>query len=74
MRTAGFPCRLLGCDQIFQVADQNSMPELLAASAARSAHEVSDHDYHHVKLADVSWRTTYRIKKPRAAGPAHGRP
>jgi hypothetical protein len=74
MRTAGFPCRLLGCDQVFQVADQNSMAELHAASAARSEHEVKDHAYHHVKLSDGSWRTPYQIRKPRPAGPAQGRP
>jgi hypothetical protein len=37
---------------VFQVVDQNSMTALAAASAARTTHEVTDHDYHHVRLAD----------------------
>ena len=52
MRTGGFPCRLAGCDRSFQVLDQKSMESLTAASAARSVHEIADHDYHHQKLAD----------------------
>ncbi len=53
VRTAGFPCRVLGCERAFQVLDQRSMDSLNAASAARSEHEVTDHDYHHVRLADA---------------------
>ncbi len=52
MRSAGFPCRVAGCDRAFQVADQTSMDDLKAASAARTAHEQQDHDYHHVPLAE----------------------
>ena len=75
MRTAGFPCRLLGCGEVFRVADQNSMSELHAASAARSAHEVSQHDYHHVQLSEGVWRTPYQVKRPKpGAGPAQERP
>jgi hypothetical protein len=76
MRTSGFPCRLLGCDQVFHVADQNSMAELHTASAARSAHEVSAHGYHHVQLTDAPWRSPYQGKKPRPiadAGPSERR-
>ncbi len=53
MRTGGFPCRLVGCLRSFAVADQTSMDALRAASAARSAHEIADHDYHHVVLGDT---------------------
>jgi hypothetical protein len=52
MRSAGFPCRQAGCDRAFQVADQTSMAALQAASAARTAHEVNDHNYHHVSLGE----------------------
>jgi len=68
MRTAGFPCRLLGCGEVFTVADQNSMEALHAASALRTEHEERAHDYHHVKLANESWRTPYqRTTKPKRA-------
>lgn len=63
MRTAGFPCRLLGCDEVFQVQDQNSMDALHAASAVRTAHEESAHDYHHVKLSTDAFRTPYMGRK-----------
>ena len=52
MRVGGFPCRLAGCLRAFQVQDQRSMASLHAASAERTAHELSAHDYHHVALAD----------------------
>lgn len=52
MRSAGFPCRLVGCDRAFAVSDQTSMEALKAASAARTAHEIQDHGYHHVRLSD----------------------
>lgn len=68
MRTAGFPCRLLGCDRAFQVVDQKSMDALKAASAARSDHEVSAHGYHHVSIANepsykAFQRTTQKPEK-----------
>ena len=64
MRTAGFPCRLLGCDRAFQVVDQRSMTALAAASAARTEHEVSVHDYHHVRIADeLSYKAFQRTKQ-----------
>ncbi len=47
MRSAGFPCRYAGCDVCFSVSDQRSMDSLMAASAARTAHESAAHDYHH---------------------------
>jgi hypothetical protein len=53
MRSAGFPCRIVGCERAFQVTDQTSMDALKAASALRTAHEVEDHNYHHVPLSDV---------------------
>jgi hypothetical protein len=69
MRTAGFPCRRLGCDRAFQVVDQKSMSALTAASAARSAHEVSAHDYHHVRIPDApSYSAYHRTTKRPAAG------
>jgi len=52
MRSGGFPCRFGGCDECFTVADQTSMPALLAASALRSQHEVSVHNYTHVQLEE----------------------
>jgi hypothetical protein len=52
MRTGGFPCRLIGCTESFQVRDQKSMVSLQQASAARTDHEVASHDYHHVRLPD----------------------
>jgi uncharacterized protein YcbX len=69
MRTAGFPCRLLGCDRAFQVVDQKSMSALTAASAARSAHEVSAHDYHHVRNPDEPSYSAYArtTQRPAAA-------
>ncbi len=67
MRSAGFPCRWVGCDQAFQVADQSSMESLRRASDARSAHEVADHDYHHVSLAEERpYSPTARIKVKRS--------
>ena len=65
MKTAGFPCRMLGCDEVFQVADQKSMVALNAASAARNAHEVGAHDYRHVMLSNEPWPRPYRAKTPR---------
>lgn len=50
MRTAGLPCRSVGCAEVFQVVDQKSMTCLQTASAARTAHELGRHDYHHVQL------------------------
>ncbi len=68
MRTGGFPCRLVGCLRSFQVLDQKSMVALHAASALRTHHEVVDHDYHHVRLADDNVFTPYQRQKPKAAG------
>jgi len=67
MRAAGFPCRWTGCDQAFQVVDQSSMESLRRASEARSAHEVADHGYHHIQLAEERpYSPTARIKTPKA--------
>ena len=60
MKTSGFPCRLQGCDQVFTVMEQNSMDALRVASSARTAHEVSDHAYHHVILETPSYRSSYQ--------------
>jgi hypothetical protein len=65
VRSAGFPCRLAGCDRAFQVADQTSMDALKAASAARTAHEIADHDYHHITLGDEPHATPYYRSKPK---------
>lgn len=67
MRTAGFPCRLLGCERAFQVVDQGSMESLKAASAARSEHEVSEHDYHHVRPADEPTYMSFQRGKAKPA-------
>jgi len=52
----------------FQVLDQKSMVALHAASALRTHHEVVDHDYHHVRLAEDNVFTPYQRQKPKAAG------
>lgn len=67
MRSAGFPCRLAGCDRAFQVADQSSMDALKAASAARTAHEVADHGYYHVRLEEERPATPYLRARPKDA-------
>lgn len=67
MRTGGFPCRLIGCGQTFQVLDQKSMPALHAASALRTDHEVAAHDYHHVRLAEEIRVMPYQ-RRPKTAG------
>ncbi len=51
MRSGGFPCRA-GCERSFRVADQNSLDALRAASAERTAHEISEHDYHHITMSE----------------------
>lgn len=66
MRTAGFPCRLLGCVRAFQVVDQSSMESLKAASAARTEHEVSEHDYHHVRPADEPTYMSFQRSKAKS--------
>lgn len=71
MRTAGFPCRSLGCDRSFQVVDQRSMAALQAASTARSDHEVAAHDYHHVRLADEHSYMAYQHVRRKPAGGDH---
>jgi hypothetical protein len=65
MRSAGFPCRVAGCDQSFNVADQRSMDALFAASAARAKHEVVAHDYHHVPMEDNRIAAPYGRTKPK---------
>lgn len=65
MRTGGFPCRVLGCELAFQVVDQKSMAALTAASSARSEHEVSIHDYHHVMLRDERAYLSFQRTRPK---------
>ncbi len=65
MRTGGFPCRLEGCLRTFQVLDQRSMDCLRAASAARTDHEVAEHGYRHVQLADEPLHISIRIRPKR---------
>ncbi len=70
VRSAGFPCRLSGCERTFQVTDQSSMEALAAASAARTAHETMEHGYHHVRLGDEPHAPYFRSKvKPAEAKP-----
>lgn len=67
MRSGGFPCRLAGCERAFQVIDQNSLDALKAASEQRTAHEVADHGYHHVRMDDERVYMPYaRVKSPKA--------
>ena len=68
MRTGGFPCRLLGCARSFQVLDQKSMASLQAASSARTDHEVTDHGYHHVRLADERPFMPFQRSRPKPDG------
>lgn len=65
MRSAGFPCRFGGCDVSFPVADQTSMVALLAASEARTAHEIAVHGYRHVRPPEVTWVSPYLRAKPK---------
>ncbi len=69
MRTGGLPCRIDGCLRAFQVVDQKSMDSLRAASAARNDHEITDHGYHHVQLADEPRFTSMRVR-PKPVGGA----
>jgi hypothetical protein len=67
MRSGGFPCRAIQpCDHAFPVRDQNSMDALQAASAARSAHEIRDHGYHHTELPEqVQYNPMQRAVRPK---------
>lgn len=69
MKTGGFPCRLVGCMRSFQVRDQRSMDALRAASTARTDHEIADHDYHHVRLADEVAYSPTRARPRRPGSP-----
>jgi hypothetical protein len=73
MRTAGFPCRSVGCDQVFPVLDQNSMDALRIASAARTTHELGTHDYHHVQLSTEAWPRPYQRTNKTPVLPGSGR-
>ena len=65
MRSAGFPCRA-GCERSFQVADQNSLDALQAASAERTAHEIAAHNYHHVRIEEEKpFSPNARITRPK---------
>ena len=74
MRTAGFPCRVLECEHVVQVVDQRSMDALRAASAARTAHEATAHDYHHVNIVSEPSYTPYQRGKVKPAGSGTSRP
>jgi hypothetical protein len=67
MRSGGFPCRASQrCAHAFAVRDQNSMDSLQAASAARAAHEIREHGYYHVALAEqVRYTPLQRVVRPR---------
>ena len=62
-KSGGFPCRYGNCDERFFVAQADSMKALLAASQARTDHEIAAHDYHH-----KSWEV--EAARPFSAGPA----
>ena len=42
---------------------QGSMPALLAASAERTAHETSIHEYTHIRLEEVVRKPAWTIRK-----------
>ncbi len=65
MRSSGFPCRFAGCERTFKVEDQTSMAALTAGSAARTAHEIGDHDYKHATLPEAPRRTSYVRPRPK---------
>lgn len=73
MRSGGFPCRLAGCDRAFQVLDQNSLDALKSASDARTAHEVTDHGYHHVRLDEERGYAPRIRSSDKTAGKVAGR-
>lgn len=52
VRSGGFPCRFAGCRECFVVTTQGSMPALTAASLLRTEHEVTVHNYQHVRLEE----------------------
>ncbi|MBM4420265.1 MAG: hypothetical protein FJ034_01485 [Chloroflexi bacterium] len=62
-KSGGFPCRYGSCDERFFVARPDSMKDLLAASQARSDHEVEAHGYTH-----KSWEV--EPARPFSQGPA----
>ena len=64
MRSGGFPCRFGGCDVRYAVLEEGSMPALLAASEKRTEHEVSAHDYRHVRPPEAT-----RLTPPFAVRP-----
>jgi hypothetical protein len=66
MRSGGFPCRYGGCDVRFTVAEQGSMPALLAASAERTKHETEVHDYTHIRLEEVVKKPSWALRKTAA--------
>jgi hypothetical protein len=66
MRSGGFPCRVDGCSAQFRVLDASSMDSLHAASAQRTAHEVSAHGYTHPRPVDEPRRASPYIAKTKA--------
>jgi len=66
MRSGGFPCRVSGCSEQFGVADPSSMESLLAASAARTAHELAAHDYRHPRPPEEPRRGSPYITRSKA--------
>jgi hypothetical protein len=65
MRSGGFPCRVSGCGVQFGVQDSSSMESLLQASAARTAHEASTHNYTHPRPPEEPRRGSPYIAKTR---------
>jgi hypothetical protein len=57
----------VGCLRTFQVVDQKSMDSLKNASLARSSHEVSDHDYHHISMESERAYIPFQRSKPKPA-------
>ena len=69
MRSSGFPCRYTGCRRTFHSERSGSVAALNAAFEARTAHEIADHDYHHISLPEPATRSPYVQKKPRKDAP-----
>jgi hypothetical protein len=69
MRSSGFPCRYTACRRTFHAERGGSIQALNAAFEARTAHEIADHNYHHVSLPDPATRSPYVHKKPKKDAP-----
>lgn len=65
MRSGGFPCRFAGCRRTFPTEHHCTLAALNEAYEARTAHEIADHDYHHVILQGIVTHSPYVLRKPK---------